>query len=156
MKILAYLNEKFNSNRRFFPPERGATLRYATLRTGRNVETNAPSILALASLGLALAFARRIQPPWCELYKRIILYNSGVADFRSSGKNWQGNFLYTGKNWQGKTAYGGSPPGTDGGRHWQNLVKSVYLINPQHVSRETILLQVMFHVKQFYYRLCFT
>ena len=32
MKILAYLNQKCNSNRRFFPPERGATLRYATLR----------------------------------------------------------------------------------------------------------------------------
>ena len=44
-----------------FSPARGATLRYATLRTGRNVETNAPSILALATLGnltsLTLEFA---------------------------------------------------------------------------------------------------
>lgn len=57
--------------------------------------------------------------------------------FTVLAKTWQGNFLYTGKTWQGKTAYGGSPPGTDGGRHWQNLVKSVYLINPQRVRTST-------------------
>lgn len=51
-KILAYLNEKCNSNRYLFVPSQ-EVLRYAhaTLRTGCGIETNAPSILALATLG---------------------------------------------------------------------------------------------------------
>ena len=127
MKILAYLNEKCNSNRRFCFPLL-VVLRSAQLRSARVAvsELMPAPILAVATLRFSPRYARKITAAvvglanYTKLFFCIIRVRRGFTSF--------------GRNWQGKTAYGGSPPGTDGGRHWQNLVKSGYLINPQQVA----------------------